>query len=73
MMAVGTGTTTAVSSLSQVGRDTTSILHPKTPGFTVVYRSKDANLPHASEENGPGGEVYFDVRIKGPSSLCEFE
>jgi len=33
-------------------------------GFTVVYRSKDASLPEKPWEQGPSGEVYFDVRIE---------
>lgn len=27
----------------------------------VLYRSKDSTLPDFSKENGPGGEVFFDV------------
>lgn len=31
-------------------------------GFPVMYRSKDSTLPKLSAEDGPGGEVFFDVR-----------
>lgn len=29
---------------------------------SVIYRSKDNTLPNISGEEGPGGEVFFDVR-----------
>jgi hypothetical protein len=64
MMAVGTGTIIAVSSLSQVGWDTMNMFACQISNFPVIYRSKDANLPDGSGEEGPGGEVYFDVRVE---------
>lgn len=30
---------------------------------SVICRSKDANLPNGSGEEGPGGEVYFDPNL----------
>ena len=27
----------------------------------VIYRSKDSTLPDFSKEDGPGGEIFFDV------------
>lgn len=41
--------------------------------FTVIYRSKDANLPEEPWENGPSGEVYFDVSRSPSTSVGEFE
>jgi hypothetical protein len=36
---------------------------------TVMYRSSDSTLPtfSADTDNGPGGEVFFDVRPLSPS------
>ncbi|OCH85438.1 hypothetical protein OBBRIDRAFT_859242 [Obba rivulosa] len=30
---------------------------------SVIYRSKDRNLPEVSDEQGPGGEVFFDPNL----------
>jgi hypothetical protein len=30
---------------------------------SVLYRSEDKTLPDFSKQSGPGGEVFFDVRV----------
>lgn len=30
----------------------------------MIYRSKDERLPDFSQEKGPAGEIFFDVRAK---------
>ena len=63
-MAAGTGTITAASSHSQASMHWDYMSHHSNIDVptSVIYRSRDGNLPSMSNEEGPGGEVFFDVR-----------
>lgn len=62
MTADGIGTITVDCKLSQVRVVASSAINLIDTILQVLYRSKDSTLPDFSQEKGPGGEVFFDVR-----------